>query len=259
MRRFLNHEHLTDEIGRIEYIECSTYADMVWKEIYYINFYANEFTTNSLDLYIGGVTDLHLDDNWKCYSKNTSSYYIDKDKVMENLSLSTNKELINSIPLIHILENEKLNSVGKNKYALSRKWFYDDSNKSKLNTLSKHVANYFHNICKAKSHECLWTTFDEAKPQIKGKGFRKGFVSLNAPYEKTNIRYLAFLCNLFYQPDEDSEFRYSVDENGYALSEMLQFIWRSAIHDGKEIWVYIPSIRMRRLLKQWVKENSLGE
>ena len=37
---------------------------------------------------------------------------------------------------------------------------------------------------------------------------------------------------------------------------MLQFIWRSAIRDGKEIWVYIPSIRMRNLLKQWIKQNS---
>ena len=46
------------------------------------------------------------------------------------------------------------------------------------------------------------------------------------------------------------------DEDGFALSEMLQFIWRSAIRDGKEIWVYIPSIRMRNLLKQWIKQNS---
>ena len=48
-----------------------------------------------------------------------------------------------------------------------------------------------------------------------------------------------------------------VDEEGYALSEMLQFIWRSAIRDGKEIWIYIPSIRMRTLLKKWIKENPL--
>jgi hypothetical protein len=48
----------------------------------------------------------------------------------------------------------------------------------------------------------------------------------------------------------------SVDEDGYALSEMLQFIWRSAIRNGEEIWVYIPSIRMRNLLKQWIEENS---
>ena len=48
----------------------------------------------------------------------------------------------------------------------------------------------------------------------------------------------------------------SVNEDGYALSEMLQFIWRSAIRDGKEIWVYIPSIRMRTLLKEWIDQNS---
>ena len=51
----------------------------------------------------------------------------------------------------------------------------------------------------------------------------------------------------------------AVDGDGYALSEMLQFIWRSAIRDGKEIWVYIPSIRMRSLLKEWIEANSSGE
>ena len=48
----------------------------------------------------------------------------------------------------------------------------------------------------------------------------------------------------------------STDEDGYALSEMLQFIWRSAIRNGREIWVYIPSIRMRNLLKKWIERNS---
>lgn len=48
-----------------------------------------------------------------------------------------------------------------------------------------------------------------------------------------------------------------IDEDGFALSEMLQFIWRSAIRDGKEIWIYIPSVRMRNLLKMWIDKNSL--
>ena len=49
----------------------------------------------------------------------------------------------------------------------------------------------------------------------------------------------------------------AIDEEGFALSEMLQFIWRSAIRDGHEIWIYIPSIRMRRLLKEWIEYNSV--
>ena len=49
-----------------------------------------------------------------------------------------------------------------------------------------------------------------------------------------------------------------IDQNMFALSEMLQWIWRSAIRDGKEIWIYIPSKRMRTLLENWIEEVSHG-
>lgn len=153
--------------------------------------------------------------------------------------------------MIHILDNEKLNDIGKDKHALSRKWFYNNNNQKDLIQLNKNVTNYFRNICKAKSSECLWTTYDETAPLIKGKGFRKGFISLNETNTSTSI-YLAFICNLFYPSGE----RFLITEDNYALSEMLQFIWRSAIRDGNEIWVYIPSVRMRTLLKKWIKQNS---
>lgn len=251
-RRYLNHPHLTDDIKRIEYIECKTAADMAWKEIYYINFFANEFTTNDADLYQGGVTDLHLNDEWKLYDRSASKYIFDKERILNNQKLITNPELISKIDLIHIIDHDKLNSIGEDKYALSRKWFYDE-NKKLLEKLGKHTTNYFHNICKAKSADCLWTTFDETKSLINGKCFRKGFISLNNDEDLTDRIYLAFLCNLFYPTNDNIE---GITESNYALSEMLQFIWRSAIRDGKEIWVYIPSIRMRNLLKQWIKQNS---
>ena len=38
----------------------------------------------------------------------------------------------------------------------------------------------------------------------------------------------------------------------YALSEMLQWIWRSRIRNGQDINIYIVSKRMRRLLNQWL-------
>lgn len=251
-RRYLNHPHLTDDIKRIEYIECKTAADMAWKEIYYINFFANEFTTNDADLYQGGVTDLHLNDEWKLYDRSASKYIFDKERIINNQKLITNPELISKIDLIHIIDHDKLNSVGEDKHALSKKWFYDE-NKNLLEKLGKHTTNYFHNICKAKSADCLWTTFDETKSLINGKCFRKGFISLNNDEDLTDRIYLAFLCNLFYPTNDNIE---GITESNYALSEMLQFIWRSAIRDGKEIWVYIPSIRMRNLLKKWIKDNS---
>jgi hypothetical protein len=250
-KRFMNHAHLTDNVKKIEYIECPTGGDMAWKEIYYINLFANEHTRNDSELYSDGVTDLYLDDKWKTYTKNINTYKLDIDRIIKNQDLITNNQLVSKIHLIHIIENEKLNSIGKDKYTLSRKWFYDKDNQKEIIQLGKHITNYFHNICKAKSLECLWTTYDEVVPLIKGKGFRKGFISLNekASY---NAIYLAFVCNLFYSSGEDSP----IDEDGFALSEMLQFIWRSAIREGKDIWVYIPSIRMRNLLKQWIRNNS---
>ena len=86
----------------------------------------------------------------------------------DNQKLITNPELISKIDLIHIIDHDKLNSIGKDKYALSKKWFYDE-NKNLLEKQGKHTTNYFHNICKAKSADCLWTTFDETKSLINGQ------------------------------------------------------------------------------------------
>lgn len=44
-------------------------------------------------------------------------------------------------------------------------------------------------------------------------------------------------------------------EEQFALSEMIQFIWRSAIRDNKPIKLYIPSVRMRNLLEKWIEEQ----
>ena len=46
------------------------------------------------------------------------------------------------------------------------------------------------------------------------------------------------------------------DEDLFALSTLLQWIWRSQIRDGKEINIYIPSERMRTLLQNWINECS---
>lgn len=38
----------------------------------------------------------------------------------------------------------------------------------------------------------------------------------------------------------------------YALSALLQWIWRSAIRNGKKVTIYIPAPRMRQLLTDWL-------
>ena len=44
----------------------------------------------------------------------------------------------------------------------------------------------------------------------------------------------------------------TVSEESFALGEMVQWIYRSQIRNGKPITVYVPSKRMRELLIDWL-------
>ena len=46
-------------------------------------------------------------------------------------------------------------------------------------------------------------------------------------------------------------------EDKFALSELVQFVYRSAIRNGKPIDVYIPSKRMRDLFLEWLKKPNI--
>ena len=48
-----------------------------------------------------------------------------------------------------------------------------------------------------------------------------------------------------------------VNQDQYALSALVQWIFRSAIRDGKPITLYIPSERMRGLLVDWLNPKPL--
>lgn len=43
-----------------------------------------------------------------------------------------------------------------------------------------------------------------------------------------------------------------LDEDKYALASLIQWVFRSRIRNGQPIWVYVPSSRMRELLKAWL-------
>ena len=41
-------------------------------------------------------------------------------------------------------------------------------------------------------------------------------------------------------------------KDAYALTELIQWVWRSRVRDGHPITLYLPSPRMRKLLKDWL-------
>lgn len=69
---------------------------------------------------------------------------------------------------------------------------------------------------------------------------------------------LAYCVNVYLHPGITQFFLQrgiSINEDLYGLSEMIQWIWRSRIRKGESINIYIPSMRMRNLLIDWMNMN----
>lgn len=161
---------------------------------------------------------------------------------------------------IHIY-NGKLNNNLNNKInGLSATWFKSSINKEKIQMLKNNLYNYLRHTLDAKADTIMWTTFKNGKSKLQGKGFTKQFVSCNcrSTNEYANTYNLAYCVNIYLHPGVLQFFLQrgiEVDQDLYALSEMLQWIWRSRIRNGEEINIYIPSKRTRGLLEEWLNMN----
>lgn len=165
---------------------------------------------------------------------------------------------------IHILDHKKLNSIGDDYYAFSSSW--SDRHFRKVKN-SHFMRNMLYNVLRhqfgGKSSDAMWTIFKAHKKNLSVNGYSRSFVSCScrATNEYRNRTKLAYCVNIFFNPFLKQYFEErgcKVDENRYALSEMIQWIWRSAIREGKDIWIYVPSSRMRNLLLGWVDELDGG-
>lgn len=163
--------------------------------------------------------------------------------------------------MLHILDNDKINSIGDDYYALSKSWFDKGTG---VDQLKKNMHNYFNNIhAGIPASQKLWGVFKDADSVIRGKGYTKSFLTFNV--RATNAyrdRFcLAYLPNAFMNVNEKTFYQkrgVQVDEDMFALSIMVQWIWRSAIRDGEEVYLYIPSRRMRTLLENWIERTMSG-
>ena len=176
--------------------------------------------------------------------------------------------------LLHILDHKKLNAIGDDYYALSKGWYRKHSTPASIKKLKNNVYNFYRNLTKTSGRANIWTCFQDEKddkgvPYIKWKDmladplYKAGFVPCNTKgtndyRHKTS---LAYLLNVF--PNTNvmcylSARGVPLNRDRYALSEMIQWIWRSAIRDGKEVTLYVPSRRMRTLLTDWLNEVCGG-
>lgn len=166
--------------------------------------------------------------------------------------------------LINISDNKHINEVGLKTTALSSSQFKTNK-KALCEQLSKNLDNYFRNHAKAKKNDRLWTSFKEAQGSIAGIRYKDEWLAFNTKAtnefkDKTN---LAYIINLYPNPmvvKASAMKGYPIKEDVFALSEMVQWIWRSAIREGNEINIYVPSSRMRTLLQRWLNDEfEIGE
>ena len=177
------------------------------------------------------------------------------------LQYDKNREdnIIKELAKLINIYNGNLNSIGDNNYALSLSWYEKDDG-TLQGILQNNIYNWFNNINRrATSKYRLWTTFKDYKNNLKGKGYTNRFISINTratnDYKDTYV--LAYCANRFVKPTMIQFFSkrgIPINQEEYALSEMLQWIWRSRIREGKKISIYIPSKRMRELLINYLNK-----
>lgn len=168
---------------------------------------------------------------------------------------------------IHILKSDKKNYIGTDDFSLSAAWFernLKQPGQAGLTVLKNHLYNIFRHEFVCKNNEKMWTTLDRYKKHLKGKGYSKSFSAFNlrATNELADKKYLAFCLNVFMHPWMRNYLlklgAREVNQDMYALSVLVQWIFRSAIRNDEEVWIYLPSKRMRFLLERWLANLAAG-
>jgi len=214
---------------------------------------------------------------YKFFNLKYTTYFVKEIKkgIYEIFPLSEDlnheSEWRNSIrDLIHICDNDKMNKIGNTYYdatnhaiatSLSKTWF-DNAGRESIKVLVRNTTNFFQNFHKAKAPQKMWTCFKAHKKLFKSDFIpKKGWVELNAraTNDHSEKTVLAYTLNRYLNPFFVTFFSKKdifLDQDKYALSELIQWMFRSAIRNGKEIWVYIPSQRMRTLLTNWLNQED---
>jgi hypothetical protein len=195
--------------------------------------------------------------------------------------------------LISVCDDKKLNDYPR--AAFSSTWCKANLNSTKRQNAAKYnkattrirnaLYNYFRNKQGAEPSSIAWTSYKVYRRVLEMPGYTRTrrltdeekqlppgevqrlqdklscFVPCNArasnDYRERSV--LAYLCNMGVHPFIRRFFELKgieVDADAFALGCLIQWVWRSAIRDGKPVSLYLPSPRMRKLLDAWLNPAS---
>lgn len=145
---------------------------------------------------------------------------------------------------------------------------------NKYNTIITVLQNNIKKFCKdnipkdlRKNKKIIWSVFDCSKDSIKKNCTYiddKNYVPINtkATNEYKDANVLIYLVNRFINPHLYNFIKNycptgdNFSEDLYSLSELIQWIWRSAIRENKQICIYIASERMLNILLKWLNTSN---
>lgn len=195
-------------------------------------------------------------------------YHIENGSFADGYQRVTPEEKARFKDLIEIYEglfNDNWHGKTRKKderFLMSQNWFGNRSNSGRVNQLRNNAYNFVRNKCKAHKEDVLWTSYKDyagalTSDKLTYQSRKSNWLAWNtkATNQYSDRTVLVYLLNVFPNPLfknylENDNFKFNEDD--YSLSALLQWVWRSAIRNGKKVTIYIPAPRMRQLLTDWL-------
>lgn len=154
----------------------------------------------------------------------------------------------------------KVGSISKSR--LTSSWYKESATSDDL----KQVANAIYSVCRKHDRSKVLYTLpkdmvlpNKGKPKMRIKSYSASDCFLYAgtkatnKYSGRNVVIHAFNRHpLVAVSAYLHDYGFPIDPDDFALSEMIQFIWRSAIRNGEKIYLCIIPNRMRSLFNHWL-------
>ena len=175
------------------------------------------------------------------------------DRIKDAIRLKPDPSLFN------LIEGDGgVNHVGLStdkRRALSKTWFSTADKRP----LKESIKTVVRDIWKCDESDLIWTVFKNNREEIGGD--MDGFLSCGArsTNEYMDRHHVIYGINRYMNTSLPLYFGkrgVEVDQDMWALQDMLQWIYRSAVRKGEPINLYIPSKRMRNLLKMWLEGDG---
>ena len=198
-------------------------------------------------------------------------YHIEKGFIRRNPEGKYREDYPRGIERLVILEDKRFNldeSLSKEWYKAAR----NGKNEEGLKKLQRcfRSAYTFMKQQGVRSNTFFFTTFTAYQDLLAGDGRHyptlKRFLPCNAKAtnDYSSCTGVAYLCNRIFdvtctnflaqQAKETNNPQLKFNNDNYALSELLQFIWRSNVRvadSDKPVYVWVPNKRMRKLLRDF--------